>query len=48
LPCRICEITDLLSRKDRIHDLILKEGMEIAEKYGTKRRTEIVQNGMSL
>jgi len=44
LEGRICEITDLLSRKDRIHDLILKEGMEIAEKYGTKRRTEIVQN----
>jgi DNA gyrase subunit A len=41
---RIVEIDELLSRKDMIHDLILEEGMEIAEKYGCDRRTQIVQN----
>jgi DNA gyrase subunit A len=44
LEQKISEIDQLLSRKDMIHDLILKEGLEVAEKYGSKRRTEIVQS----
>ena len=44
LEQKISEIDELLSRKDMIHDLILKEGLEVAEKYGSKRRTEIVQS----
>ena len=44
LKKRIAEIDELLSRKDMIHDLILEEGMEIANKYGSDRKTQIVQN----
>jgi DNA gyrase subunit A len=41
---RVTEIDELLSRKDMIHDLILEEGMEIANKFGSDRKTQIVQN----
>ena len=44
LTKRIAEIDELLSRKDMIHDLILEEGMEIANKHGSERKTQIVQN----
>jgi DNA gyrase subunit A len=44
LTKRIAEIDELLSRKDMIHDMILQEGMEIANKYGSDRKTQIVQN----
>ncbi len=44
LEQKIAELEELLSHQDKIHDLILREGFEVAEKYGTKRRTEIVQN----
>ena len=44
LEQKIAELEELLSHQDKIHDLILREVFEVAEKYGTKRRTEIVQN----
>jgi len=35
----------LLGSKEKIHETILREGMEIVEKHGSDRRTQIVDNG---
>jgi DNA gyrase subunit A len=42
LKVRIDDINDLLVRKQRILEVVLKEAEEIAERYGTDRRTNII------
>lgn len=45
IHCRIIDIETLLGSKEKIHETILREGMEIVEKYGSERKTQIVNNG---
>ena len=45
IHCRIIDIETLLGSKEKIHETILREGMEIVEKYGSERKTQIVDNG---
>eukprot|EP00890_Picochlorum_soloecismus_P003651 jgi/Picsp_1/4287/NSC_01796-R1_dna a subunit len=44
LQQQIIDIDTLLGSKEKIHETILREGMEIVEKYGSERRTQIVDN----
>lgn len=42
LCCRISDLRDLLDRKERILEEILREAEEVAKEHGTTRRTALV------
>jgi len=42
LSCRISDLRDLLDKKERILEEILREAEEVAKEHGTPRRTALV------